>query len=211
MRVSDGIEGIALIGGHPALDFANSVEDRDTPEENNYLPSYEAVLRWAARVELLSATDAGRLAVAARRDSAAAARAWKDLMRLRRSMQTVFLALARHETPPAAALEHINKQVRLASARRRLQLHGDHLAWSWDRGSLELKRPQWEIVQSAAELLTSDGIGRLRNCAHEPCDWVFLDSSRGGRRRWCQMETCGNLAKLRRFRAKERMRRKGRA
>ena len=211
MRDLDGIDRIALIGGHPALDFANTVEDRDTAEENDYLPSYEAVLRWAARAELLSTTDAGRLALAARRDSAGAARAWKDLLRLRRSMQLIFLALARHETPPAAALAHINKQVRLASAHRRLQPRGDHFAWSWDRGSLELKLPQWEIAQSAAELLTSDRLGRLRNCAHEPCDWLFLDSSRNGRRRWCQMETCGNLAKLRRFRAKAKLRPKGRA
>ena len=210
MRDLDGIEGIALIGGHPALDFANTVEDRDTAEENDYLPSYDTALRWAARAELLSRSEADRLAVAARRDTAAAARAWKDLMRLRRAMQTVFLALARREAPPPAALAQIDRQVRLASAHRRLQLHGDHLHWSWDVEPHDLRRPQWEIAQSAAELLTSDRLGRLRNCAHEPCDWVFLDGSRGGRRRWCQMETCGNLAKLRRFRAKERMRRKGR-
>ena len=119
MRDLDGIERIALIGGHPALDFANSVEDRDTAEENNHLPSYDAALRWAARVELLSRNEAGRLAVAAQRDNAGASRAWKDLMRLRRAMQTVFLALARHEMPPPVALAHINKQVRLASAHRR--------------------------------------------------------------------------------------------
>jgi len=210
MRDLDGIEGIALIGGHPALDFANTVEDRDTAEENDYLPSYEAALRWAARAALLSRNEADRLAVAARRDAAAAARAWKDLLRLRRAMQTVFLALARHESPPPAALAQIDKQVRSASAHRCLRLHGDRLRWSWDGGPQDLRRPQWEIAQSAAELLTSDRLDRLRSCAHEPCDWVFLDSSRGGRRRWCQMETCGNLAKLRRFRAKERLRRKGR-
>ena len=43
---------------------------------------------------------------------------------------------------------------------------------------------------------------RFRICANEDCRWVFEDTSRGGRRRWCDMTSCGNQAKVRRFRAK---------
>ncbi len=46
--------------------------------------------------------------------------------------------------------------------------------------------------------------GRFRICANDGCRWVFEDTSRGGRRRWCDMTSCGNRAKVRRFRSKRR-------
>ena len=45
---------------------------------------------------------------------------------------------------------------------------------------------------------------RLRVCANPDCRWVFSDSSRSGRRKWCDMNTCGNRAKV----ARHRQRRK---
>jgi len=33
---------------------------------------------------------------------------------------------------------------------------------------------------------------------------MFLDTSRNGRRHWCDMKDCGNLAKVRRFRQRLR-------
>jgi predicted RNA-binding Zn ribbon-like protein len=205
----NAIDRISLIGGHPALDFVNSVENRDAPDENNYLTSYDALVRWAARVELLPAGDANHLRLSARREKAAAARVWKDLMRLRRTMHAVFLAVARHDVPPAPALNDLNRQVTRAYAHRRLHADGDHLHWAWDSASNDLSRVEQEIVQSAAELLTGDKVGRIRKCAHDACDWLFLDTSRSGRRRWCRMEVCGNVAKVRRYRAKGRRQKKG--
>ncbi len=43
---------------------------------------------------------------------------------------------------------------------------------------------------------------RLRACASETCRWVFYDDSRTGRRRWCDMSSCGNRAKAARHRAR---------
>jgi predicted RNA-binding Zn ribbon-like protein len=43
---------------------------------------------------------------------------------------------------------------------------------------------------------------RFRICANDDCRWAFEDTSRGGRRRWCDMSSCGNQAKVRRFRSK---------
>jgi predicted RNA-binding Zn ribbon-like protein len=57
----------------------------------------------------------------------------------------------------------------------------------------------WPIVLAAAELLTSAGRARVRECAAHGCGWLFLDTSRSQRRRWCTMASCGNRAKARRF------------
>ncbi|WP_031259162.1 CGNR zinc finger domain-containing protein, partial [Curtobacterium flaccumfaciens] len=43
---------------------------------------------------------------------------------------------------------------------------------------------------------------RLSRCSAEDCGLVFYDSSRGGTRRWCSMQRCGNRAKVRAHRAR---------
>jgi predicted RNA-binding Zn ribbon-like protein len=45
---------------------------------------------------------------------------------------------------------------------------------------------------------------RLGVCAHPECRWVFSDASRGARRKWCDMATCGNRAKVARHRERKR-------
>lgn len=52
---------------------------------------------------------------------------------------------------------------------------------------------------SAAELLTSPLGSRVRECDSETCEWLFLDLSHGRTRRWCDMQTCGNRAKAKRY------------
>jgi predicted RNA-binding Zn ribbon-like protein len=54
------------------------------------------------------------------------------------------------------------------------------------------------IARSAAELLTSETLSRVRECGGATCTWLFLDASRNRSRRWCSMESCGNRAKARR-------------
>jgi predicted RNA-binding Zn ribbon-like protein len=41
---------------------------------------------------------------------------------------------------------------------------------------------------------------RFRICANDTCRWAFYDESPTGRRRWCDMRTCGNRAKAARHR-----------
>ena len=45
---------------------------------------------------------------------------------------------------------------------------------------------------------------RVRRCGDPRCSRVFFDATRNGRRRWCDMATCGNRAKAARFRERER-------
>jgi predicted RNA-binding Zn ribbon-like protein len=62
------------------------------------------------------------------------------------------------------------------------------------------------VSGSAAELLTSTELARVRECGGENCGWMFLDNSRNHSRHWCDMQDCGNRAKVRRFRQRQRTR-----
>ena len=56
------------------------------------------------------------------------------------------------------------------------------------------------VAVAAARLAVEADAARLRPCAARDCTRWFLDTSKGGRRRWCSMTTCGNRAKVARFR-----------
>ena len=60
------------------------------------------------------------------------------------------------------------------------------------------------VSEALAEALAEGDTSRFRICANDACRWVFEDTSRGGRRRWCDMQSCGNRAKVRRFRSRQR-------
>jgi predicted RNA-binding Zn ribbon-like protein len=58
------------------------------------------------------------------------------------------------------------------------------------------------VARDAIEVLTGPAAGRLRECAADDCQLIFLDTSRPGARRWCSMERCGNRHKVRAIRAR---------
>ncbi|EPH39919.1 hypothetical protein STRAU_7028 [Streptomyces aurantiacus JA 4570] len=57
------------------------------------------------------------------------------------------------------------------------------------------------VARDAVELLT-DPVARslLRQCEGDSCPIVYLDTSRGRRRRWCSSEVCGNRERVARHR-----------
>jgi predicted RNA-binding Zn ribbon-like protein len=63
-------------------------------------------------------------------------------------------------------------------------------------------RPLWPVAVAAVDLLRSDRLARVKQCAN--CNWLFVDVSRNGSRRWCSMGECGVHVKMRRYRAARR-------
>jgi predicted RNA-binding Zn ribbon-like protein len=69
----------------------------------------------------------------------------------------------------------------------------------WTAGG-EPDRMLWPVARSAVDLMTSADLARVRECDGHDCGWLFLDTSKAGRRRWCSMAICGNRAKSERYR-----------
>ncbi len=197
------IDKIPLIAGHPALDFVNTVEAADVPTAVNYLPTFEHLLRWSARVGLLSAAQVALLSEA--HHPWLTEGAWSEAMDLRRAMDAIFRAIAKGKPPPERALDAFNTILAAAQAHRRLTNSASGLAWDWGPHGDKLEIAPWTIALSAADLLTDPARRtQVKVCDNHDCDWLFLDESPSGRRRWCRMNVCGNAAKVRRFREKQK-------
>ena len=189
-----------------ALDFANTVSWRLTLQPKEKLTGVADLASWARRTGILSTQQARRLSV---RSPVRTASLMKRAFRLRESIYRIFAAAASRRRPRVRDLALLNQAVRNASARLELAPGRGPLAWRWiDPAALDYVL--WPIARSAAELLTSPEVSRVRVCAGAGCGWLFLDRSRNHTRRWCDMSDCGNREKARRHyrRVRQNKRRK---
>ncbi|MEO3824325.1 CGNR zinc finger domain-containing protein [Actinomadura sp. B10D3] len=61
-----------------------------------------------------------------------------------------------------------------------------------------------QVARAAIDLLGGAVPGTLKECGSGTCTRLYLDTSRRGTRRWCDMRECGNRAKAAAFRARQR-------
>jgi predicted RNA-binding Zn ribbon-like protein len=198
---------LKYVGGDPSIDLVNTVDWVGDDLDHDRIPDYDRLTRWAEGAGVITAAVGQRLRGAAARRSREAAAAVAAAGWLRWVLQRLFSATAAGELP-GAALDELNDL--LADALPRLQLappsssRRDTLALTWRGMGDELASPLWPVIWAAAQLLASDDAARIHVCAAPDCGWVYVDRSRNGLRRWCQMETCGTREKSRRRYRRER-------
>lgn len=193
-----------LTGGALCLDLANTVDSRGTETPRELLSRYEDLLAWGRQSGALDEAQAARLEKRAAREPRDATAALRRARETREALFRVCSAEAGGAEPPADAVARVDEDIRAALARRRLEpLPGGGFAWAWEADPA-LDRVLWPALLSAAELLTGAERGRIRECAAEECRWLFLDRSKNASRRWCDMTVCGNRAKARRHRDRQR-------
>ena len=129
--------------------------------------------------------------------------AWLErVRRARAALRALWDAQAEHRPPDPADIALVNDVLREAP---RLELAiGEGCCEIGYRRAVD--DPTGEalarLAQPFLDSVASGTTGRLRICANDDCRWAFSDMSRAGRRRWCDMATCGNVAKARRHRAR---------
>ena len=188
-----------LIGGPLCLDFINTLDDRFSDEPKELLASYVDLARFGEDTGILDLAQVDRLFERSQRAPEAAQRALSSAIDLREAMHAVFWALVQKKPVPQAALTTLNEFVQAAAQRSRLVPVNGSFEWRFDAVPDDFETPLWPIARSAADLLASDQLTFVRACASKTCLWLFLDSSKNHRRRWCDMTKCGNRAKFQRF------------
>ena len=193
------IEAMDLVGGDISMDFVNTASRRTGEGLKEKLRCYDDLVTWAERVELAGEERAARLRRAAAADPAAASSVLERARWLREVIYRVFST----GSPATSDVEALGRAASEAASERRLQRTLAGYDWAWPESD-ELAQLLWPVTLSAAELLTSEDRERVKECAADRCNWLFLDRSRNRSRRWCDMKDCGNRAKARRFQARQR-------
>jgi predicted RNA-binding Zn ribbon-like protein len=195
-----------LCGGHPALDFVNSLDNRfreDGP--NEMLSSYADLLRFLEESGLLTRQHARVLGKTITPETAAPV--LEATRELREATAAVFYGSLERKRPQQQDLELLERYFLNAGRHRELQWSEPPqtpagLTWGWGRNESAPELPVWILALSVSDLLLSPDMARVRTCAVDTCRWLFLDTSKNHTRRWCNMKVCGNRMKARRFQAR---------
>lgn len=186
------------------VDFANTVEWRAGNRAIDRMTDYNRFLLWGERGGILSEPLADKLRQKAAARPREAEQAFTLAIELREAIYRTMFATANNLPRTTADVALLNTAYREAMNHKSLTDQREVFIWKWENEDSDLNTLTWRIAQSAATLLTSDHIARLKTCPGEGCGWLFLDTSRNGSRRWCEMQLCGNRAKVRRHRSVKR-------
>ena len=207
---ASGAAEMKLIGGRLCLDFINTVDGRKSGSRSvdqvlgDKLTDYSDLVEWSRHSGIVTATEAERLIQASKRNARAAKKVFDRAIALREALHRISKAIMTSRRPQTVDLETVNEELLASRTHERLTHQGKGFTWEWVGGEAALDRMLWSIAQSATELLTTGDLSRLRECCGEECGWVFEDTSKNRSRQWCDMQNCGNLAKVRRYRTRQR-------
>jgi predicted RNA-binding Zn ribbon-like protein len=201
------------------LSFANTAEWHAGPDPEEGLTSYEKAVRWAQRSDVLSDSQARSLLAHADAHPGRQTEALRRIIALREAVYHIFSAVAGDRPPDSRDVELLNAELTAALMHLRLvpvpeaepdpatgngQKGPRRFVWAWTDMEDHLTSLLWPVARAATTLLTSPDLGRVRECAGNPCGWLFLDTTKNASRRWCDMAECGNRAKARRYRERKR-------
>jgi predicted RNA-binding Zn ribbon-like protein len=196
-------ESIELVGGHPALDFVNTVSWRhDTERWRENLAVPLDLLTWAYRAGVVDKQHLTAMRLELTKDPETAERVLRRVHELR---EQLYHHLADCIDQPGG-----KEQIREGSPLHRAfadavtasSLAGTPARWILQaRSPLDLPRI---LALHALDLIQTMPKDRLRRCDDDGCGWLFLDTTRNHSRRWCSSGDCGNRDRARRHYARNR-------
>lgn len=212
---------LTRVSGNVALDYANTVSWRGTAQEVDHLRTVDLLLGWfrdsaAAERAAEQAVDPAaqpmvqppvlhsgvvtRLQRLVRSQPQTGDRLLLAAMQLRASLTAVGASVAAGAAPVHEHLEVLKRAGVAALGSGRIVTDASR-AFRFDFHSAPPEAALLgPIAWAAIDLLRSDQLQRLKQCPACDCRWLFLDTTKNGSRRWCDMATCGNRNKVMRFR-----------
>jgi predicted RNA-binding Zn ribbon-like protein len=199
------INAIRLVGGTAVLDFLNTCDGRrpgSRPREVvDKLSSLEDIVHWFFHAGFITLEEHQHFMAVVERSSWHTVTAFRQLIDFREALYRLLLPLALDQGAEQASLDALNQALADTAGQRVLVATPAGVMWRWrvgdDLGAMTAGFIGRLAVQASA-LLTSGDLARLKACAMTDCDWLFLDTSKNGRRRWCQMNVCGAREKAKR-------------
>ena len=171
--------------GNTALDFVGTLRARRNLVPLEKLGSPESLDSWFRESGVVDGDTNSRPADVTK------------AVALREAIYSLVAARLHHESYDEDALSLVNRAARVAPAIPQLTLSG-----RWVEATPE--QALSSVARVAIDILSGPERELLKECGRPECTQVYLDHSRGFRREWCAMETCGNKMKAAAYRARKR-------
>ena len=196
---------VKLLKYRLCIDFVNTLgwRGREVPAEE--LNNYSDLVKWSRHIGIITPQDADKLLKKADRHPDDGKKVLLSAAGLRETIHCIFAAVIKNQTPAKEDLAAFNGY--LANAMVLSRIINTKNSFQWDSCG-DKSKMDWvlnPIIRSAADLLVSDELKKLKSCSDPQCGWLFLDISRNQSRRWCDMKDCGNRAKAKRFYQKKQI------
>ena len=188
-----------FLGGTLCLDFVNTIHEYGAVDPREELHRFQDLVDFGYQAGAITSRQAAQLSKGAGTDPALARTALAAARECRLALYRIFSAIAGGKYPTGSDLDFFNRQLARIFQNLRIRRRGPEVEWAWKEDNHNPERVLWPVVRSAAELLTSKERHLIRECGSQTCTWLFLDQSKNQTRRWCDMKTCGNRAKWRRY------------
>ncbi len=198
----ESLPGAPQPGLEQAVDFVNTTGlTRGRPFDE--LGDAEALLAWLRGAGYLSESEQSAEGARLVADPRAAGSAIARMRAMRAGLRDLFDAEAEERAPTSASLKAVNAALRVSECPE-LVTDGGRVRLTLRCGAHPLDRALAAIARAVAEELSEGRPDRFRVCENPTCRWAFVDRSRPGTRRWCEMSSCGNRMKAARHRARLR-------
>ena len=183
------------------FDFVNT-DDLENGFPIDHLSSLGDALTWFVERGVIHSEGADRLRASAEADPAAAERDLARIKTVRGALREVADAIVEHRPPHPGSLDTVNRALHARQVIELVPSNDGCVAVDHRHVGDPIDDALARLCDPLVSELTNGDPERIRICDNDTCRWVFFDTSRTARRRWCDMSTCGNRAKAARHRAR---------
>jgi predicted RNA-binding Zn ribbon-like protein len=193
MQINPKLEIIRFDGGTLVLDFINTVHDRTEATLRDYLLAPQDCLYWARKKSLVSPVEYRKLQSLLEANRNGSDEWFSNVLMLRECLYQIFSAVAQKKRVQSGDLQFFNGYLSRYFSHLKISFDRDRFTEGWDFDAPALEHIFAPIIKDGRRLMLEESMDKIKECPN--CGWLFIDTSKNGRRRWCSMDTCGSMVK----------------
>jgi Conserved protein containing a Zn-ribbon-like motif, possibly RNA-binding len=190
------ITTISICGGALPLDFLNTVSEWTPAEGADYFEDEIDFLLWTAKLSFLAKEELNRFSKHIKSKSHRP-NLLKQVRDVRTILFQIFRAIASNKAISPESLDAFSAWTRKAHASRGFVATKSGVVPVLDNANPAILPLLYVVLDAERMILDASLWSRIRMCSS--CGWFFLDTSKGGKRRWCDMSVCGSRDKALRY------------
>jgi predicted RNA-binding Zn ribbon-like protein len=198
-----------FIGGELAWDYTNTSSARESVAHQEHLRDFDTLMKWVEHARVMPPGDCAYVRAALANHEREARRVFSRAIETRELIWAIGTALAEQRPVSERLLASLVATHAKTLTQAEIKMRNCAYIWVWDPRRNILAAILGPIVLSALTLVMDKDLVRTKRCAGQECGWLFFDATKNNSRRWCKMRVCGNRAKVRASRQKQKRAQQG--